>query len=63
MADHLKIGQGARLAADAAVMKDVPAGETWAGSPAQPIQSFMRETAWLRRAVSRKSKPERKKED
>lgn len=63
IADHLKIGAGARLAADAAVMKDVPPGETWAGSPAQPIQSFMRETAWLRRAVARKSRPERKKDE
>lgn len=62
VADHLNIGAGARLAADAAVMRDVPAGETWAGSPAQPIQSFMRETAWLRRAVGRKSKTDRKKD-
>lgn len=53
VADHLDIGQGARLAADAAVMRDVPAGETWAGSPAQPIQRFMRETAWVRRESGR----------
>lgn len=56
IADHLKIGAGARLAADAAVMRDVPAGETWAGSPAQPLKSFMRETAWLRRQSGRKAK-------
>ncbi|MGY6626934.1 MAG: UDP-3-O-(3-hydroxymyristoyl)glucosamine N-acyltransferase [Oceanicaulis sp.] len=56
IADHLKIGAGARLAADAAVMRDVPAGETWAGSPAQPLKSFMRETAWLRRQSGRKVK-------
>jgi len=62
VADHFKIGEGARLAADAAVMKDVPSGETWAGSPAQPIQSFMRETAWLRRTVARESKSRRKGE-
>lgn len=54
VADHLTIGAGARLAADAAVMRDVPPGETWAGSPAQPIQRFMRETAWLRRESGRK---------
>jgi len=35
-------------------MRDVPAGETWAGSPAQPLKSFMRETAWLRRQSGRK---------
>ena len=56
VADHLTIGEGARLAADAAVMRDVPAGETWAGSPAQPIQRFMRETAWLRQAAGKKKR-------
>ena len=54
VADHLNIGDGAKLAADAAVMRDVPAGETWAGSPAQPIKRFMREAAWLRREAGRK---------
>jgi UDP-3-O-[3-hydroxymyristoyl] glucosamine N-acyltransferase len=59
IADHLSIGAGARLAADAAVMRDVPAGETWAGSPAQPLKSFMREVAWLRRQSGSKArKPE-----
>lgn len=53
IADHLTIGDGARLAADCAVMRDVPAGETWAGSPAQPIREFMREIAWLRRESGR----------
>ena len=56
VADHLTIGAGARLAADAAVMRDVPEGETWAGSPAQPIQRFMRETAWVRREAGRRSR-------
>ena len=56
VADHLTIGDGARLAADSAVMRDVPAGETWAGSPAQPIREFMRETAWLRRESARSRK-------
>ncbi|MEO1040350.1 MAG: UDP-3-O-(3-hydroxymyristoyl)glucosamine N-acyltransferase [Pseudomonadota bacterium] len=54
VADHLTIGDGARLAADAAVMRSIPAGETWAGSPAQPIKSFMRETAWVRRQVGQR---------
>lgn len=53
VADHLTIGDQARLAADSAVMRDVPAGETWAGSPAQPIRQFMREIAWLRRESGR----------
>lgn len=58
IADHLNIGDGASLAADAAVMKDVPPGETWGGSPAQPLQSFMREVAWLRKnSGSKKKRP------
>ncbi len=50
-ADHLTIGAGARIAACAGVMKDVPAGETWCGTPARPIRRFMRETAWLARSA------------
>ncbi|MDP8916934.1 MAG: UDP-3-O-(3-hydroxymyristoyl)glucosamine N-acyltransferase [Pseudomonadota bacterium] len=51
IADHLEIGAGARIAAAAGVMKDVPPGEMWVGSPARPIRRFMRETAWLARAA------------
>lgn len=60
VADHLTIGKGASLAADAAVMRDVPADEVWAGSPAQPIRSFMRETAWIRRQVHGKASKRKK---
>ncbi|XBQ15623.1 MAG: UDP-3-O-(3-hydroxymyristoyl)glucosamine N-acyltransferase [Oceanicaulis sp.] len=56
VADHVRIGNGAKLAAFAGVMRDVPDGETWAGSPAQPIQRFMRETVWIRRQAGKKSK-------
>jgi UDP-3-O-[3-hydroxymyristoyl] glucosamine N-acyltransferase len=49
IADHVDIGAGARIAAAAGVMKDVPAGETWGGSPARQLRRFMRETAWLAR--------------
>ncbi|MGX6648021.1 UDP-3-O-(3-hydroxymyristoyl)glucosamine N-acyltransferase [Maricaulaceae bacterium MS644] len=61
VADHLRIGDGARLAAFAGVMKDVPDGETWAGSPAQPIQRFMREIVWIRRqsGVKKNAKPKK----
>jgi UDP-3-O-[3-hydroxymyristoyl] glucosamine N-acyltransferase len=54
VADHITIGAGARLAAAAGVMTDVPAGETWGGVPAQPIRSWMRDTAWLRKMSSRR---------
>ncbi|MDG2522030.1 UDP-3-O-(3-hydroxymyristoyl)glucosamine N-acyltransferase [Caulobacter segnis] len=56
VADHLVIGDGARIGAAAGVMKNVPAGETWGGFPAQPIRQWLRETAWLARmAAGRKS--------
>lgn len=47
IADHVNIGAGARLAAAAAVMRDVPAGETHGGYPAKPMRTWMRELAWL----------------
>lgn len=40
--DHLNIGTGASLAASSGHHKDVPAGETWAGSPARPIDESIR---------------------
>jgi UDP-3-O-[3-hydroxymyristoyl] glucosamine N-acyltransferase len=52
--DHVSIGTGAQLAADAAVFSDVPAGETWAGSPARPLRQWQRETIWLRQKAQRK---------
>ena len=49
IADHLQIGAGAKIAAAAGVMKNVPPGEIYCGSPARPLRRFMRETAWLAR--------------
>ena len=54
LSDHVTVGQGARIAAGAAVLQDVPAGETWAGYPAKPIKGWMRELAWLRRAAQKR---------
>jgi len=56
MADHLSVGDGATLLAKAGVMHDVPAGESWVGSPAQPARQFMREVAMLRKLSNGKSK-------
>src|SRR5690606_38043179 len=54
VADHVAIGAGARIAAAAGVMKDVPAKETWGGSPARPLKRWMRETAWLAKMATRR---------
>lgn len=54
IADHRTIGAGAQLAAGSAVMHDVPAGETWAGYPAKPVRQWLRETAWLSRAIGKR---------
>lgn len=51
IADHLTIGDDARLAAGTGLMRDVPAGETWGGAPAQPIRLWLKETAMLARMV------------
>lgn len=51
--DHLTVHAGARLAAGALTMRDVPAGETWCGVPARPIRRFMRELAWVSHAVGK----------
>jgi UDP-3-O-[3-hydroxymyristoyl] glucosamine N-acyltransferase len=44
VADHLVIGDGAVLGPRAAVLKSVPAGETWLGYPAQPYRRFTRQS-------------------
>lgn len=49
IADHLSVGDGAQLAASSGVMNDIPAGERWAGSPAQPMRQAFRELTALRR--------------
>ncbi len=56
LSDHVTVGTGAKIAAGAAVLQDVPPGETWAGYPAKPIKGWMRELAWLRRAAQKKSR-------
>jgi UDP-3-O-[3-hydroxymyristoyl] glucosamine N-acyltransferase len=40
--DHLTIGNGAQIAAYAGVAADIPAGERWAGMPAQPMAAWLR---------------------
>ena len=44
---HLRIGSGAQIGAQAGVMRDIPAGERWGGSPARPIREWLRSSAFL----------------
>jgi UDP-3-O-[3-hydroxymyristoyl] glucosamine N-acyltransferase len=53
--DHVSIGSGAQLAAGSGLMHDVPAGERWGGSPAQPIKGWLREVSLLRGMVRNKT--------
>ncbi len=43
IAGHLKIGPGARIGAQAGIMRDVPAGQTVIGSPAVPAKEYWRQ--------------------
>jgi UDP-3-O-[3-hydroxymyristoyl] glucosamine N-acyltransferase len=60
IADHITIGAGAQLAADSAHMHNVPPGEVWAGSPAEPMIAMMRGVATLRKLTAERSKRSKK---
>lgn len=54
--DHVKVGSNTRIAFRSNVLRDVPAGETWGGSPALPIRQWHRQTAALARLIKPKLK-------
>ncbi len=54
MAGHLTIGDGARIAAQAGLMRDVNPGETVMGSPAVPRLEFHRMNINLRRLANKR---------
>jgi UDP-3-O-[3-hydroxymyristoyl] glucosamine N-acyltransferase len=56
LAGHVRIGRGARIAAQAGVISDVPAGAAYMGFPAESSRTFLRGVATLRRLVRRESK-------
>lgn len=57
--DHVTIGEGARIGAASVVSRDIPPGQTWAGSPARPIREHMRQVAALNRMIKTKKKSEK----
>ena len=54
---HLTIGKGAKIAAQSGVMTDIPAGAEIMGSPSQPIKTYLREVATLRKLARPGRKP------
>jgi UDP-3-O-[3-hydroxymyristoyl] glucosamine N-acyltransferase len=56
LAGHLHVGSGVRIAAKSGIMRDIPAGETVCGSPAVPLNEFMRQTAVLQRLARKKDR-------
>lgn len=49
VAEQIRIGDGARIAGGSGVTRNVPAGETWYGYPADRIQDTLRQVAALRK--------------
>jgi UDP-3-O-[3-hydroxymyristoyl] glucosamine N-acyltransferase len=48
---HLRIGAGSRIGAKSGVMADVPPRSELVGAPAQPVKTFFKEVATIRRWV------------
>lgn len=57
IADHVTVGSNVQIAASSGVMNDIPDGERWAGTPAQPFKEFFRQTAKLRKLAGADKKP------
>lgn len=56
VANGIHIGAGSQLAACSAIMNDLPAGQRWGGSPAQPIKQAFAEQVALRKLVKANKK-------
>ncbi len=54
-AGHVRIGQGAQIAARSGVMTDIPAQTRWGGTPAQPIRDWHRTTVALKQLAARRA--------
>lgn len=55
IAGHLRIGAGARIAAQSGVMNDLPAGQSYGGSPAIPVKDWHRQTIAIKRLTKTKT--------
>jgi len=55
VAGHLTIGKGARIGAQAGVMRNIPAGARMGGSPAVTARQFMRQVAILNQLARKKA--------
>lgn len=53
VAGHLRIGKGARIGAQSGIMRDLPGGQQYLGSPSIPIKEKMREIAFLSRMIKK----------
>jgi len=49
IADNLRIGDGAMVGASSGVGRDIPAGERYIGTPAEPVRDFMKGIKAVRR--------------
>jgi UDP-3-O-[3-hydroxymyristoyl] glucosamine N-acyltransferase len=58
VSEHVTIGDAARIAAGAGVIKDVLAGAAMLGQPARPMREALRAMAALNRLASRGAKDE-----
>jgi UDP-3-O-[3-hydroxymyristoyl] glucosamine N-acyltransferase len=56
---HIKIGDGVQIAARSSVIRDVPTGERWGGTPAKPIREWQRELIALQQIAKNYGKKKR----
>jgi UDP-3-O-[3-hydroxymyristoyl] glucosamine N-acyltransferase len=56
--NHVQVGSGAQIAGISVVNRDVPPGERWGGTPAQPAKQWMRDLLSMRR-LARQEQAER----